>query len=165
MAAPLLRPARERAVYLPAGLWQRFGSHEALEGSRVIRVPAALEEIPVFIRAGTILPLGAVVPNTAALPGGPLDVQIYPGADATFTLITDDGATLDYQDGNVRRLTFVWDDARRALSWTLAGSYDGPHAFRALRAEILSPWSGDSRSASLENAGEIGFGPPHHPGA
>lgn len=133
MAAPLLAPGTERRVYLPAGDWYRLGSGERIGGARVISVHAGLDEIPVFVRAGTILPLGPVVRSTAALPGGPLVVQVYPGADASFTLVEDDGLTTDYASGAVRRTTFRWDEARRVLSWNVEGSYDGPDVFREIR--------------------------------
>jgi len=93
-----------------------LGSNKTRAGGQSADVSAALDEIPVFVRAGTILPLGPVVQHTRDLPGGPLDVQVFPGTDSTFTLIEDDGNTTAYKTGEVRRVTFTWDDRARSLT-------------------------------------------------
>ena len=102
-------------------------------------VTAALDEIPVYVRAGSILPLGPVIQHTGQLPGGPLELQIYPGKDATFTLFEDDGVTTDYLKGQVRRTTFVWQDKTRRLSWKRDGSYAGPDVFQNLHVVLFDP--------------------------
>lgn len=137
LAAPLLVPGGRRQVYLPAGDWYRVGTGEREAGGRVITVTADLDQIPVYVRAGTVLPLGPVVPNTAALPGGPLEVHVYPGADGRFTLVEDDGATTGYERGQVRRTTFTWDDGRAELSVKVEGTYDGPSVFRDFGVRVF----------------------------
>ena len=99
LAAPILQQGTNRSVYLPAGNWYPFGTNRILKGSRSIEVNPALDEIPVYVRAGSILPLGPVIQHTSQLPGGPLELEIYPGKDAAFTLVEDDGETFDYQKG------------------------------------------------------------------
>ena len=64
------------------------------------------------------------------LPGGPLELQIYPGKDATFTLVEDDGETTDYLKGQVRRTTFTLQDKTGRLSWKREGPYAGKDASR-----------------------------------
>merc|ERR1711988_599330 len=82
-------------------------------------VTVALDASPVYVRSGTIVPLGPVVQSTSELPGdGTLEVQVYAGADGSFTLVEDDGDSYDYEMDHVRSTTFKWTDAQRTLSWS-----------------------------------------------
>lgn len=137
MAAPVLQPDGKRSVYLPAGTWYVFGTNTTLEGNRTIQVTASLDEIPLYVRAGSILPLGPVIQHTAELPGGPLELQIYPGIDATFTLVEDDGETTGYLTGKMRRTTFAWNEAAGRLSWKTKGTYDGKDIYKSLRVIVF----------------------------
>ena len=137
LAAPILQPGGKRSVYLPAGRWYALGSNLSLKGKRKITVTAGLDEIPVYVRAGSILPLGPIIQHTSQLPGGPLELQIYPGKDADFTLFEDDGVSTDYLNGQVRRTTFVWQDKTRRLSWKTEGPYAGPDVFQNLRVVLF----------------------------
>jgi len=81
MVAPVLREDSHREVYLPAGKWYHFNSTSAVDGEVHLGGHAEEDEIPLFVRAGTVLPLAPVVQSTDELPGGPLEIQIYSGAD------------------------------------------------------------------------------------
>ena len=153
MAAPLLQPGGKRSVYLPEGTWYAFGTNTTFKGSQTIDVTAALEEIPMYVRAGTILPLGPVVQNTSELPGGPLEVQVYPGKDAQFTLVEDDGATKNYLKGRTRRTTFSWDDSAKRLSWRTEGKHSGPDCFRSIRMVVFEPEQIVERESPLNLSG------------
>jgi alpha-glucosidase len=139
LAAPILQPGGKRSVYLPTGRWYALGSNLPLKGKRTMAVTAALDEIPVYVRAGSILPLGPVIQHTGQLPGGPLELQIYPGKDATFTLYEDDGVTTDYLKGQIRRTTFTWLDKTRRLSWEQEGPHTGPDVFKNLHVVLFDP--------------------------
>ena len=119
MAAPVLEQGTERSVYLPEGVWFPLDSNTRVQGGQTITVTAGLGGIPAYVRAGTILPLAPVVQHTDQLPGGSLQLHIYPGKDATFILVEDDGKTTAYQRGALRRTTFRWDDASRTVSWAV----------------------------------------------
>ncbi len=139
MAAPILQPGGKRSVYMPDGTWYLFGTNTIVQGDRSLDVTATLDQIPLYVRAGTILPLGPVIQNTGELPGGTLEVQVYPGADTAFTLVEDDGETTDYLRGQVRRTTFRWNDKAGRLSWQTEGPYKGKNTFKNLRVVILDP--------------------------
>ena len=155
MVAPIITESNQRSVYLPAGDWYDFTSHQRLEGNRTITVTAGLDEIPLYVRAGSILPLGPVIQHTSELPGGPLEVQVYPGRDATFTLMEDDGKTTAYLNGQFRRTTFTWDDAARRLSWKVEGPYAGKDIFKHMKVEVFDPQGVHQAKGSLFSSGSV----------
>ena len=111
-----------------------------MKGKRTLEVTAALDEIPVYVRAGSLLPLGPVIQHTRQLPGGPLELQIYPGEDATFTLVEDDGETTDYLKGQVRRTTFTWQDNTGRIELEDAkGHTPARMFFKSLHVVLLDP--------------------------
>jgi alpha-glucosidase len=160
MAAPILDPSGSRSVYLPKDSWYRFNSSGRLEGGQTLQVTAALNEIPIYVRAGTILPIGPVIEHTAQLPGGPLEVQVYPGKDATFAFVEDDGESTAYLKGASRHTIFHWDDAAGKLSWTVEGTYDGPSCFKKMVVSRFDPAKDAVKKhlkATLGTAGSVDF--------
>jgi alpha-glucosidase len=139
LAAPILETNDTRSVYLPAGDWYNFDGNQVTKGNQTIEVTAALDEIPTYVRDGSILPLAPVIQHTSELPGGALELQIYPGKDATFTLVEDDGQTSDYQNGKIRRTTFQWNDAAGTLTWKRDGDYFGKNVFKKMRVVLFDP--------------------------
>jgi alpha-glucosidase len=137
LAAPILDEGDKRSVYLPEGTWYALNSNEPLPGKREIEVSAGFDEIPVYVRAGTVLPLGPIIQHTDDLPGGPLEVRVYPGRDGRFSLVEDDGLTTDYLSGQLRRTTFNWNDAARTLSWKIAGPYAGKDIFTDITITVM----------------------------
>ena len=137
MAAPVLSSATNRSVYLPNDSWYVFDTNIKLAGGRSMDVDAALDETPVYVRAGTILPLAPVLQHTDQLPGGPLELQIYPGKNATFTLVEDDGISTAYLKGQIRRTTFDWNDSERRLTWKIDGPYAGKDIFTAMKVRVF----------------------------
>jgi alpha-glucosidase len=158
MPAPILTANNQRSVYFPKGMWYALGSNQTRAGGQSADVSAAMDEIPVFVRAGTILPLGPAVLHTRDLPGGPLDLQVYPGANSTFTLVEDDGNTTAYKTGEVRRVTFTWNDSLRSLTWKVEGSYRGKDIFKTMKVTVFDPNGVVTRNGSLESAGKMVFG-------
>jgi alpha-glucosidase/alpha-D-xyloside xylohydrolase len=121
LVAPVVENgATTRRVYLPRGAWSDFWTGERVEGGREISRAVDLETIPLYVRAGSILPLGPVKQFTGERVDEPLSVSIYPGADASFLLYEDDGASFDYRKGEWMGIQMAWDDARRRLNLRLA---------------------------------------------
>ena len=105
-----------RMVYLPVGAdWYNFWTNVKLAGGQSVTVAAPIDQIPVFVRAGSILPLGVQVPSTATRQ--PLaEIRVYPGRDARFALYDDDGVTNGYLKGQGRTAVLSWDDKAGKLS-------------------------------------------------
>jgi alpha-glucosidase/alpha-D-xyloside xylohydrolase len=118
--------ATSRSVYLPAGCdWYNYWTNERIKGGRTITAAAPIDTIPLFVRAGSIVPLGAPVLSTEQ-PQAIASVRVYPGADADFTLFSDDGTTYSYEKnaGSVTKLH--WDEAAQQLKHEGAAAWSGP---------------------------------------
>jgi alpha-D-xyloside xylohydrolase len=112
MICPVTHPAaKSRSVYLPAGTWYDFWTGEKLEGGRTIEAAAPVEILPLFVRAGSILPMGPIVQHSGEGLYEPLEVRVYRGADGEFTLYEDDNDGYAYERGEYRLTKLAWNDA------------------------------------------------------
>ena len=114
--------AIEWSTYLPAGKWFDFFTHELLDGGQHVTKAVELKDIPVYVPAGTILPMGEVKQYIGDKPIHPLDdkvtIHVYEGKDTAYTLYEDDGITKDYMNGSATYTVFRWDDAEKKLTVT-----------------------------------------------
>src|SRR5215469_13665110 len=121
LVAPVVEPgAKSRELYLPRGTWYDFWTGEKFDGGRQIERSVDLSTLPLFTRAGAILPLGPVKQYTSEKVDAPTQVTIYPGADGSFLLYEDDGISFDYRKGAWMGMELNWADARRTLTLRLA---------------------------------------------
>ena len=121
LVAPVIEAgATSRRVYLPKGAWYDYWNGDRIEGGRHITRPVDLETIPVYVRGGTILPLGPVRQYVDEKVGQPLSVSIYPGGDGSFLLYEDDGRSFNYRRGEWMGTQMDWNDSRRILTLRLA---------------------------------------------
>ena len=142
MAAPVtVFHARSRDVYLPAGtLWYDFRTGRAEQGGRTIRADAPYEWMPLFVRAGAILPTGPAVQNTADRRDPTLTLHVFTGADGAFTLYEDDGVSRQYLHGAYARIPIAWSEASGTLTiGARQGSYPGMAARRTIRVIWYDP--------------------------
>jgi alpha-D-xyloside xylohydrolase len=118
--------ATSRQVYLPTGAdWYNYWTSERAKGGQTITVTAPIDTIPLFVRAGSIIPLGVPVESTHQTQA--IDrIRIYPGADATFTLFSDDGTTYAYEKGAGSITQLRWDDATGKFTHEGAEAWSGP---------------------------------------
>lgn len=188
LVAPVLNETSERDVYLPKGSWfalhasnitqspdgcddcqriisypkggDQHSSPNLIEGPAYITGKAAFTEVPAFVRPGTVLPLAPVVQYSDALPGGPLEVQVYAGADGAFDFVEDDGETVSYEAGGVRTMHLKWEEASSTLSWEIEGSVLAPglQGFRELFVRFISgteTFTSDSRPIGITGAVQL----------
>ncbi|MBB6142714.1 alpha-D-xyloside xylohydrolase [Silvibacterium bohemicum] len=129
LVAPITEQgATSRKVYLPAGTdWYNYWTNERIKGGQTIAVNAPIDTLPLFVRAGSILPLGEPIESTSQTQKI-ARLRVYPGADADFTLYDDDGTTYAYEKGEDRVTRLHWDDAAGMLHHTGAKSWTGSDA-------------------------------------
>jgi alpha-D-xyloside xylohydrolase len=124
---PLDGASLTRRVYLPAGAdWFDLATDELLGGGQEIHAAAPLERIPVFVRAGSIVPMGPDRDHADVAPNEMLEVHVYPGRDTTFTLYEDAGDGYGYEAGEFATVELAWDEeARRLTIGQRVGEYPG----------------------------------------
>ena len=114
-----------KSVYLPAGTaWYNYWSGERFDGGQTIQVNAPIDIIPLFVRAGSIVPLGSVVESTHDKQSI-AHVKVFPGADADFTLYNDDGLTYAYEKGESQVTRIHWDDKAHKLTQSGSQAWSG----------------------------------------
>ncbi len=133
--------ARSRSVYLPAtpGGWYDFWSGTALAGGQTLDAPAPFDAMPLHIRAGAIIPFGPAIQYTGETPADPVTLQVYAGADGTYSLYEDDGLSNGYEKGQFARIPIRWNDATRTLTiGARTGSFTGMLARRTFQVVVVS---------------------------
>lgn len=117
LVAPVTEQGQtSRPVYLPAGAdWYDYWTNQRYTGGQTITAAAPIDRIPLFVRAGSIVPMGVQVPSTATAQGLE-SIRVYPGRDASFTLYDDDGTTNAYRRNGGRTATLRWHDATGRLT-------------------------------------------------
>ena len=116
-STPLADAPRTRRLYLPEGNdWHDFWTGQRFRGGRCIDVDAPLERIPVFVRSGSIVPMGPVRQHADDLPDAPLELHVYSGSDGIFRLYEDEGDGYGYEDGAFATIDIAWNDAAMRLT-------------------------------------------------
>ncbi len=109
--------AKEQQVYLPAGAsWYDFWTGALLKGGQSIHRATPIEIMPLYVRAGSIIPWGPEVQYATEKKWDNLELRIYPGADADFTLYEDENDNYDYEKGLYSEIKFHWDDKVHELT-------------------------------------------------
>jgi alpha-D-xyloside xylohydrolase len=133
--------ARSRSVYLPptSGNWYDFWTGAYTEGGQTIDAPAPYDALPLFIRAGSIIPFGPELQYTGEKPADPITLYVYAGAEGAFTLYEDDGLTYDYEKGAFARIPIGWDDVTRTLTiGKRAGKFPGMLTKRTFNVVLVT---------------------------
>jgi alpha-glucosidase/alpha-D-xyloside xylohydrolase len=147
LVAPVTtRGAKERQIYLPEGFWYDFWTNTRYTGKQTLTRQVDLATLPLFVRAGAILPLDPVRQFTAQkIDGPPATLRVYPGANGDFALYDDDGQSLGYRDGSDMKTVWIqlhWDDAARQLTIS-----PDPR---------MKQWPGGNRNFTIELIGSNG---------
>ncbi|MDO4163378.1 MAG: glycoside hydrolase family 31 protein [Bacteroides sp.] len=126
---------RSTTKYLPAGTgWYDFFSGQLYEGGQDVTLKTNIGSIPMFVRAGSILPLAEEMQYATEKPWDNLEIRVYPGADARFTLYEDEGDNYNYESGAYSTIDFTWNDKRHTLTIAARrGEYTGMLTTRTFR--------------------------------
>jgi alpha-glucosidase/alpha-D-xyloside xylohydrolase len=117
LVAPVFtKGAASRDVYLPAGRWYDWWTREAVEGGRTVTRAVDLATLPLYVRAGAIIPIDPVRQYTGESVSGPTTLRVHPGANGQFTLYEDDGVSQEYLKGRGSWTRLTWDDGTRTLT-------------------------------------------------
>lgn len=142
------RGAPQYEVYLPAfqtlsggkpaqGRWIDFWTGQTYDGGQTLKAEAPLSHSPLYVKTGSILPMGPDMQYTGQKGWDELDVTVYPGADASFTLYEDEGDNYDYERGLHSTITFAWNNATRQLTIAARqGSYPGMPKARTFNVKV-----------------------------
>jgi alpha-glucosidase (family GH31 glycosyl hydrolase) len=116
LVAPVVEQgATSRSLYLPQGAWYDFWTGEQVAGGAKITRPVDLKTIPLYIRAGAIIPTGPVKQHTDEIADGALTLTVYPGADGAAVVYEDDGSSFAHQTGEHRKIAVIWHDRAKRL--------------------------------------------------
>jgi alpha-D-xyloside xylohydrolase len=132
--------AKTRSVYLPAGTsWYDFYTGAAFEGGQTITAKAPLDRMPLFVKAGAILPTGVKQHYTGEKPGAPITITVYTGKDGAFDLYEDDGTSTGYKKGAFARIPLAWNETAGTLTiGARQGSYPGMTEARTFKVRFVS---------------------------
>jgi alpha-glucosidase len=136
LAAPVLNAGGTRKIYFPDDIWYDYYSGDTIQGPKTISVNKALDDIPVYVRAGTILPVGPVIQYSEQTSDTPLEIHIYPGKNGSFKMVEDDGVSYNYTKGDKRTTTYNWNDGAKTLSWEVSGHYSGKNVYKTIKAVL-----------------------------
>ncbi|MCH8686630.1 TIM-barrel domain-containing protein [Pedomonas mirosovicensis] len=142
LVAPITEfKARQRPVYLPAGSnWYDFYSGKMQAGGKTIVADAPYERMPLFIRAGSIVPVGPDMQYTAEKPADPITLNVYTGADGAFSLYEDDGTSRQYLKGAFARIPMHYNEASGTLTiGAREGRFPGMLQSRTFRIRWITP--------------------------
>jgi len=138
--------------YLPKGtLWYDFWSGQSYRGGQTLKLQTQLDRVPMFVRAGSILPLAPEMQYVGEKKWDNLEIRVYPGADAEFTLYEDEGDNYNYEQGQFTEIPFQWNDRTRTL---IIGARKGeyPGMLQHRHFTILLP--GEDTGKSIEYTGQ-----------
>jgi alpha-D-xyloside xylohydrolase len=136
--------AGTRKVYLPAATkWYNFWTGEPTNGGQTIEAAAPIDIMPLYVRAGSIIPMGPNVEYANQPTTAPLELRIYPGADGEFTFYEDENDNYNYEKGNSATFKFKWNDKLRQLTISdRTGQFPGMQASRSFNVVLVKPGSG-----------------------
>ena len=145
LVCPVTQPgATTRPVYLPSGTtWTDFWTGKAFQGGRTITAPAPIDRMPLYVKAGAIVPMGPYLQYVAEKPADPIEMRVYRGADGAFTLYEDEGDNTNYERGRYATIPIAWNDKTGTLTLgARMGRFPGMPAKRTFRIVWVRPGQG-----------------------
>ena len=137
---PVTEPAADtRRMYLPKTIWYDFWTGQKQGGGSTIMTSAPLDRIPLYVRAGSIIPMGPDVQYASEKPDDPIELRVYRGADGTFTLYEDENDGYNYEKGAYATIPIHWNEALQTLTiGEQKGSFPGMLKSRTFQVVFVS---------------------------
>jgi alpha-glucosidase len=152
LVAPVVeKAATTRKVYLPRGTWFDFWTEERVEGGREIDRAVDLSVMPLYVRAGAVVPMGPLKQYTSEPSSEPATLVVYPGARGAGMLYEDDGKSFDYRTGAFMKIASAWDDAKRTLTLSLT---PGSRALAPMPRRFVVRVAGSQTKKSMDFNGK-----------
>jgi alpha-D-xyloside xylohydrolase len=131
--------ATSRSVYLPADAsWVDFWTGATQAGGQTVTAAAPADHLPLYVRAGSIVPMGPIMNYSTEMPADPIELRVYPGASGSFALYEDENDNYDYEKGTYATIPFAWDDASKTLHiGAVQGSFPGMLASRTFNVVFV----------------------------
>jgi alpha-D-xyloside xylohydrolase len=150
---------KAKETYLPAGAdWYDFWTGEKMAGGKKIQKETPLDIIPVYVKAGAILPIGPTVQYAEEKKWDQLQIRVYPGADGKFVLYEDENDNYNYEKGMYATITFSWDDKKRTLTISdRTGSYPGMPDNRKFSFVVVTASKGGEGKTVVEPDAAINY--------
>ena len=147
-------------VYLPKGTkWFDFWTGEALNGGQVVTKEVPIDIIPLYVRAGSIVPFGPKVQYSTEKKWNNLEIRIYPGADGEFVLYEDENDNYNYEKGAYSIIKFTWDDAKRTLNIAdREGTFPGMLKSRKFNIVVVDKENGTGSVQSTKFTKSVSYG-------
>ena len=138
---PVTEPsATTRELYLPNGKWYDFWEGTVVEGGRMVEAKAPLDRLPLYLRAGSILPMGPVMEWSTEHSEDPIELRVCHGADGDFTLYEDENDNYNYEKGMRSTIPLHWDDGQQRLTiGERQGRFPGMLESRSFRVVLVGP--------------------------
>lgn len=131
---------RSREVYFPAGGWYDFYTGKYIAGGETMNVAAPYERMPLYVRAGSILPMGGDIQSTAEVSNEPVTLFVCAGRDGSFTLYDDEGVNYNYEKGMKASIPLTWNNAESTLTiGERMGEYPGMLKNRKFNVVLVDP--------------------------
>jgi alpha-D-xyloside xylohydrolase len=136
--------ALKRNVYLPKGeQWFNFWTGKIYEGGQIIETDAPIETMPLFIKAGSIIPMGPIIQYSTEKPADPVELRIYSGKDASFTLYEDENDNYNYKSGKYIKIPIQYTDNNKMLKiGPTVGDFPGMLKKRVFNIVLVNENSG-----------------------
>jgi len=136
--------ATQRDVYLPKSAdWFDFWTGKRIKGGQTIKAEAPLDKIPLFIKAGSIVPMGSIIQYSSEKPADTLEIRVYKGSDAQFDLYEDEGDNYNYEKGKYTIIPFKWNEQSQSLTIEDSkGNYPGSLKNRIFNVVFVSEFEG-----------------------
>jgi alpha-D-xyloside xylohydrolase len=133
--------ATTQPVYLPvtASPWFDFWTGSSRPGGQSVEAPATVDTLPLFVKPGSIIPMGPFLQFSSEKPADPIELRVYRGADGKFTLYEDEGDNYDYEKGTFATIPIAWNESKRTLTLgKRAGSFPGMLKERTFNVVLVS---------------------------